>query len=31
VTIARRVDGAVITADVPLAPSFAAPVARRAG
>jgi putative ATP-binding cassette transporter len=31
ITIARRVDGAVIAADVPIAPSFAAPDARRAG
>jgi putative ATP-binding cassette transporter len=31
ITIARRVDGAVIAADVPIAPAFAAPDARRAG
>jgi putative ATP-binding cassette transporter len=31
VTIARRVDGAVIAADAPIVPAFAAPDARRAG
>jgi vitamin B12/bleomycin/antimicrobial peptide transport system ATP-binding/permease protein len=31
VTIARRVDGAVIAADAPIVPSFAAPDARRVG
>jgi putative ATP-binding cassette transporter len=31
VTIARRVDGAVIIVDAPITPAFAAPDARRAG